>query len=69
MADFQPKVPRLIYPRQQRMSDGALLLHRHRCWLEVCYTDRRYDSQAIETEYRLREQASFLIGFMAGDCK
>jgi len=50
---------------EPRMSDDAKRLHQLKWLLTDYQSDRRYDRDAYVTEFRLREQAAFLIGFLA----
>ena len=66
MSELPPMEPhRIIRCHAPSMGPGAKRLHMLRTWLEVCYTDRKYDDQVYPTECRLREQAAALIGFLA----
>ena len=47
------------------MGDAARRLFQLKDWLEVCFNDRRLDSEVYVTECRLREQAAHIIGFLA----
>jgi hypothetical protein len=55
-----------LLPRrpEQRMSDSARRLHQLKRLLSEYQSDRRYDKEAYTTEFQLREQAAFLIGFL-----
>ena len=51
-----------IHKTGRPMSDSAVRLLRLKDWLEVCISERQFESQAFTTECRLREQAAFIIG-------
>lgn len=54
-----------VAKKGRTLSDSAIHLLRLKGWLEICRDDRRFDSEVYETECRLREQATFIIGWCA----
>lgn len=70
LSDEAKQCPKLadhwfVSKRGRTMSEGAIHLLRLKGWLEICQTDRRFESEVYETECRLREQAAFIIGWCA----
>lgn len=56
---------RLISKPETRMSESAKSLLKLKWWLEECLLDRKLDAEVYTTECRLREQAAFIIGYLA----
>lgn len=55
----------LISKPDPRMSESAQRLHMLKFRLQCCMEERQYDDLVFETECRLKEQAAFIIGWMA----
>jgi hypothetical protein len=47
------------------MSAAASHFHMLRARLEICLSHRKYDGDVYLTECRLREQAAYIIGYLA----
>jgi hypothetical protein len=56
---------RVLSRPSPRMSEAATHFHMLRMRLEHCLSDRRYDDLVYSTECRLREQAAYIIGYLA----
>lgn len=66
MDKLPPMAVHLIHSRPEpRMSDAAKHFHMLRIRLQFCLEDRRYDAEVFPTECRLREQAAYIIGYLA----
>jgi hypothetical protein len=59
------EVHRILSRPAPRMSEAVEYFHMLKRRLEHCLSDRRYDDLVYSTECRLREQAAYLIGYLA----
>lgn len=63
---FPPMDPsRLISRPEPGMGESAKRLFTLKWWLKECLLDKKLDAEVYTTECRLREQAAFIIGYLA----
>lgn len=66
MPNMPPIDPARLFGKPEPiMSESAKYFHMLKFRLELCMEDRKFDDLVYSTECRLREQAAFLIGWMA----
>jgi hypothetical protein len=56
---------RILSKPAPQMSEAAEHFHMLKMRLDHCLSDRQYDDLVYSTECRLREQAAYLIGYLA----